>query len=202
MPNWCEVGELDWYHVACCTPAFGSAMMRFSRLQVGAGALCAASGLTLYASMAYGGASAHCDASQQRPEAATASAAAATAASRAADLVALADWLRQQGADIDAIQFKQSDKVCVDICGATSVDQLLDCMHRQPLVDPARPPTTTHPALHCICRMRGGMACMPPTASASAQHAAVGAPWPAGPAWACRAAAATSPWRPFLSQAP
>ena len=85
-------------------------MLSFSRWRLGAGALCAASGVTIYLAVPDGGASAFCDASQQRPQSAV-----AAAASRVTELAALADWLRQQGADIDAIQFKQSDKVCA--CG-------------------------------------------------------------------------------------
>lgn len=74
-----------------------------------AGTLCAASGLALPSLLAAQDTSAQCHAVEQQGGSGGATTPAATATER--ELSALADWLRQQGADVDAIQFKQSDKV-------------------------------------------------------------------------------------------
>ncbi|KAL4425721.1 hypothetical protein ABPG75_009737 [Micractinium tetrahymenae] len=71
-----------------------------------AGALCAASGLALPTVLAAQDANAQCHAAEQQGG----SAAAATGAAAERELAALADWLRQQGADVEAIQFTRSDK--------------------------------------------------------------------------------------------
>jgi hypothetical protein len=73
--------------------------------------------------------------------------AAAAAASRAA---ALADWLRQQGADIDAIQFKQSDKLCADVCGVFQLTNCLTVSHSWALAFALRSLHTRLHRLPCI----------------------------------------------------
>ena len=71
------------------------------------GAVCAASGLALPLVLS---AQEQARCQQQQAPHNNSAAAAATAASER-ELAAFADWLRRQGADVDAITFKQSDKV-------------------------------------------------------------------------------------------
>ncbi len=72
-----------------------------------AGGLCAASGLALPNLLAAQNISAQCHAAEQEGG----TGAAATPAASLNKLSAFGEWLRQQGADVDAIQFKESDKV-------------------------------------------------------------------------------------------
>lgn len=71
-------------------------------LRWGAGACAASLGLELYVTRGDDG-GAHCLAGEQTGGAA--------AAKREAELAALAEWLRQQGADVDAISIKESGTV-------------------------------------------------------------------------------------------
>lgn len=78
-------------------------MLRQHAWKVAAGAVCAASGLTLQSWSGLRDDRAHCYVAEQS--------AAFAAAKSTAELAALADWLRQRGADVDAVDFKLCDTV-------------------------------------------------------------------------------------------
>ena len=80
-------------------------MLASQALRWGVGASAASLGLALYVARGDEG-GAQCLAAEQ-----TAAAAAAAAAKREAELAALADWLRPQGADVDAISINESGTV-------------------------------------------------------------------------------------------